>query len=189
MRNSLLARRHLYTPTPAPPVLSVTGHTACHTTWSTMVQVMACCLTDPSHYVNRCQWIPVGSQSTDDNLTWIKISITIFSITHFKLKSHLPNAIGLSGIIAAMAETCHVLVIITIHVTLTGKENALTKFKSFHCRFNQSRSYPIKSRNTHCFIVSVYYSQSIISSQWQKRLMQSISTCFMLFVPVRYYRS
>ena len=30
----------------------------CQTTWSTLVQVMACCLTAPSHYLNQC-WIVI----------------------------------------------------------------------------------------------------------------------------------
>ena len=28
-----------------------------HRTWSTLVQVMACCLMAPSHYLNQCWWI------------------------------------------------------------------------------------------------------------------------------------
>ena len=31
----------------------------CHRTWSTWVQVMACCLTAPSHYLNQC-WLING---------------------------------------------------------------------------------------------------------------------------------
>ena len=44
-----------------------------HRTWSTLVQVMACCLTAPSHYLNQCWFIisevqchsPLGSFTGD----------------------------------------------------------------------------------------------------------------------------
>ena len=41
--------------------------------WSTLAQVMACCLTAPSHYLNQC-WLIITSQvqwhSSEGNFTW-----------------------------------------------------------------------------------------------------------------------
>ena len=59
--------------------------------WSTLVQVMACCLTAPSHYLNQC-WLVISKvlwHSSDDiikrtfkdNNQWSKIENNIFKIT------------------------------------------------------------------------------------------------------------
>ena len=44
-----------------------------HRTWSTMVQVMACCLTATSHYLNLC-WLPISDflwhSPHDDVIKW-----------------------------------------------------------------------------------------------------------------------
>ena len=43
----------------------------CHITWSTLVQVMACCLTAPSHYLNQC-WLIISEvlrHSSEGNFT------------------------------------------------------------------------------------------------------------------------
>ena len=41
-----------------------------HATWSTLVQVLACCLTAPSHYLNQC-WLvsEILGNSPEDNFT------------------------------------------------------------------------------------------------------------------------
>ena len=59
--------------------------------WSTLVQVMACCLTAPSHYLNQC-WFIISKglwHSSEDIIIrrfevtnqWSKIEVCIFKIT------------------------------------------------------------------------------------------------------------
>ena len=65
-----------------------------HRTMSTLAQVMACCLTAPSHYLNQCwliiNWVLWHSLS----YKMLKISILDMSlkITYLKLQPYLPGA-------------------------------------------------------------------------------------------------
>ena len=66
-----------------------------HRTGSTLVQVMACCLMAPSHYLNQC-WLLIGEDlwhSPKSNYT-VSAQVTIlykaFENCTFKNQSHIP---------------------------------------------------------------------------------------------------
>ena len=68
-----------------------------HRTWSTLVQVLTCCLTAPSHYLNQ-YWLPLiispvlwHSLMVISQLT-LKISIHDMKITNSILQPHLPGS-------------------------------------------------------------------------------------------------
>ena len=59
-------------------------------TWSTLVQVIACCLTAPSHYLNQC-WLIISKvlwHSSEDNIIDMKIPISKARLKITFLKSH-----------------------------------------------------------------------------------------------------
>ena len=69
----------------------------CHKTWSTLVQVVGCCLTAPNHYLNRCWLNPneVLWPSPESNFT-LSVQATViyneFENYILKLLPHLPGA-------------------------------------------------------------------------------------------------
>ena len=63
-----------------------------HRYWSTLAQVMACCLTAPSHYLNQC-WLIVST----DQWRLSKDNFTRASIWLNKFRSNLPGANELKG--------------------------------------------------------------------------------------------
>ena len=65
-----------------------------HRTVSTLVQVMACCLTAPSHYLNQCWLIMSRVLWHSLSCEMLKISILDMSlkITYLKLQLYLPGA-------------------------------------------------------------------------------------------------
>ena len=69
----------------------------CWRSWSTLVQVMACCLSAPSHYLNQC-WLIISKvlwhSSEDIIIQDLKIPISKTRLKHTFSKSHydLPGA-------------------------------------------------------------------------------------------------
>ena len=68
-----------------------------HRSGSTLAQVMACCLTAPSHYLNQSwliingiQWHTFDSKFTE--ITQPSITKINFKVTHVKFHSNLPEA-------------------------------------------------------------------------------------------------
>ena len=62
--------------------------------WSTLVQVMACCLTAPSHYLNQCWLIISKVQWHSSEVVSPQPSVTKVSlkITYLRFQSNLPGA-------------------------------------------------------------------------------------------------
>ena len=74
-----------------------------HRSGSTLAQVMACCLTEPSHYVNQAMLIDHQRCSVaftweqfHKKCSWTLIHNMFSEITHLKLLPHLPGANELS---------------------------------------------------------------------------------------------
>ena len=70
--------------------------------WSTLVQVMACCLTAPSHYLNQC-WLIISTvqcHPSESNFTkdTSAISEITLKMTYLKFCSYRPGANELSQI-------------------------------------------------------------------------------------------
>ena len=63
-----------------------------HRSVSTLAQVMACCLTAPSHYLNQC-WLIIS-----EVLWHSPFYITSFKSMHLRLLSHLPGTNGLISV-------------------------------------------------------------------------------------------
>ena len=65
--------------------------------WSTLTQVMAWCLSAPSHYLNQC-WLIINDvfwHSTENNFTgndYISIPDNSLKITDLRLQPYLPGA-------------------------------------------------------------------------------------------------
>ena len=75
-----------------------------HRSWSTLVQVVACCLMAPSHYLNQC-WLSTSDvfwQSQEVNFTgnaediypWYEFKNWLHCL-YLRLQPHLPGANGL----------------------------------------------------------------------------------------------
>ena len=68
-----------------------------HRTWPTLAQVMVCCLTAPSHYLNQC-WLIIGkvqSHSSGNHFTKDISAInhwSLFKITCLECHSNFPGA-------------------------------------------------------------------------------------------------
>ena len=67
-----------------------------HRSRSTLAQVMACCLTTPSHYLNQYRLIISDWGIHLWVISWQMLKISIFDmclkITNFRLQPHLPGA-------------------------------------------------------------------------------------------------
>ena len=57
-----------------------------HRTWSTLAQVMACCLTAPSHYLNQC-WLIISKVlwHSSEDIPWDNLKILPVSQTRSKI--------------------------------------------------------------------------------------------------------
>ena len=67
---------------------------------STLAQIMACCLTAPSHYLNQC-WLIISEvqrHSSEDNFTIDTSAINHLKIPYLKFHSNLPGANELKAI-------------------------------------------------------------------------------------------
>ena len=91
----------------------------CWRSGSTLVQVMACCLTAPSHYVNQCWFIITKVQwhSAKGNFPRDTPSITTISlqITYLKFHAHLPGTNELIVLLQSMGVFSHQFIQITQH--------------------------------------------------------------------------
>ena len=81
--------------------------------WSTLDQVMACCLTAPSHYLNQC-WLLISVflwHSPESNFAVFKLlqCIMILKIILLKLLPHLPGASELTNPFRCMVHHVTVL--------------------------------------------------------------------------------
>ena len=83
-----------------------------HRSRSTLIQVMACCLMAPSHYLNQCWLIisKVQGHSSDGNFTrlWVKSGLSL-KITYVNFHSHRPGDSELSHIFIPLALTANSL--------------------------------------------------------------------------------
>ena len=95
----LLLKLLLFLLLPLPPITSLWPRDAIwrHRSGSTLAQVMASCLTAPSHYLNQC-WLNISValwHSTENDFTRIAQYIYPwyqFEITDLRLQPHLPGA-------------------------------------------------------------------------------------------------
>ena len=71
----------------------------CWRSWSTLVQVMACCLTAPSHYLNQCwliiskvRWHSSKGKFIRQEIPQPSITEIIWKIKYLKFHSNFPGA-------------------------------------------------------------------------------------------------
>ena len=81
-----------------------------HRSWSTLAQVMACCLTAPSHYLNQC-WLIVKSsdihiRAISQEMSQLSVTTTRLKITYIKFHSNFP---GTNEIIYRLTCNAHII--------------------------------------------------------------------------------
>ena len=132
--------------------------------WSTLVQVMACCLTAPSHYLNQC-WLIISTvlwhSSEDIMIRRFEVKITFFKIT---LRS--PSGQWVNG---------------TNQLTLTNKVTASNHFTDeFYIKFKTSTKYHVLSTtcwpNKCCKIKCKYLHNRIAMNELTKKYIFPFNT-------------
>ena len=63
-----------------------------HRSGSTLVPIMACCLTAPSHYLNQC-WLTISGILSEGNFTCSRYLslISVWKLLILRLQTHLPG--------------------------------------------------------------------------------------------------
>ena len=109
-----------------------------HRTWSTLVQVMACCLMILSHYLNQCWQIisKVQWQSLEDNILHDiphpSITKIELNITYLKVHSNVPAVNELNSYLIEYINREDVHTHVTVHPACTVHNQVLTCAELFH---------------------------------------------------------